>query len=90
MNGTCAAAAVARPSVSSIRSVAPSSTARAMEGNGLSFTGIQLLGILGYAISVPGSPNPRRTPERRRRKIDAFEWPARLGQLARLDLVNCF
>jgi hypothetical protein len=60
------------------------------QGHGRSFTGIQFLGILGYAIGVQGSPNPRRTPERRRRKIDAFEWPARLGQLARLDLVNCF
>jgi hypothetical protein len=35
MNGTCAAAAVARPSVSSIRSVAPSSTARAMASVGM-------------------------------------------------------
>ena len=28
-----------------------------LQGHGLSFTGIQFLGILGYAISVQGSPN---------------------------------
>ena len=27
------------------------------QGNGLGFTGIQFLGILGHAISVQGSPN---------------------------------
>ena len=27
------------------------------QGNGLGFTGVQFLGILGYAIGVQGSPN---------------------------------
>ena len=50
------------------------------QGNGLGFTGVQFLGILGYAIRVQGSPN---LEERQSGDIDAFEWPARLGQLAR-------
>ena len=50
------------------------------QGNGLGFTGVQFLGILGYAIGVQGSPN---LEERQSGDIDAFEWPARLGQLAR-------
>ena len=54
MNGTCAAAAVVRPSVSSIRSVAPSSTARAMAAASPASSS---LAILGYAIGVQGSPN---------------------------------
>jgi hypothetical protein len=92
MNGTCAAAAVARPSVSSIRSVAPSSTD---QGHGRSFTGIEFLGMLGYAIGVQGRPN---LEERQSGDIDAFEWRVRLGQLARhyggirviLDLTSFF
>ena len=64
------------------------------QGNGRSFTGIQFLGILGYAISVQGSPN---LEERQSGDIDAFEWPARDKRghpegtgSNRLNLVNYF
>jgi hypothetical protein len=50
------------------------------QGNGLGFTGVQFLGILGYAIGVQGSPN---LEERQSGDTNAFEWPARLGPLAR-------
>ena len=53
------------------------------QGHGRSFTGIQFLGILGYAIRVPGSPH---LEERQNGDINAFEWLARLGQLARPSL----
>ena len=50
------------------------------KGNGLGSASIQFVGIPGYAIGVQGSPNLEK---RQSGDIHAFEWPARLGQLAR-------
>jgi hypothetical protein len=54
MNGTCAAAAVARPSVSSIGSVAPSSTAKAtvLSGDGVGM-GSNILNLVIYFVPKP-------------------------------------